>query len=53
MNVPRIDVPTYMPWLFARFQQLGGTVHRKEIGALDELTQRLSHRGQLCWAGGA
>ncbi len=37
INVARVDVPTYMPWLFARFQQLGGTVRQTEINDLAAL----------------
>ncbi len=35
--VPRIDVPTYMPWLFQRFLALGGTLQRTEIADLRPL----------------
>ncbi|MCX6047348.1 MAG: FAD-dependent oxidoreductase [Chloroflexi bacterium] len=35
--VPRIDVPTYMPWLFQRFLTLGGTLQRTEIADLRTL----------------
>lgn len=35
--VPRIDVPTYMPWLFQRFLTLGGELKRAEIHNLRTL----------------
>lgn len=37
MNVPRVDVPTYMPWLFAQVQHLGGTVRQMELNDLTQL----------------
>ena len=36
-TVPRIDVPIYMPWLFQRFQGLGGVLETVEIQNLRSL----------------
>ncbi len=38
LHVPRIDVPTYMPWLFQRVQKLGGRINVATIKELHELT---------------
>jgi D-amino-acid oxidase len=40
VTVPQVDVPVYMPWLFARFQQLGGEVRNGEIGHFEELASK-------------
>lgn len=37
IHVPRIDVPTYMPWLFQHVQQLGGVVKVATVESLQEL----------------
>ena len=37
LSAPRIDVPTYMPWLTQRFFTLGGTLHQVEITDLATL----------------
>jgi D-amino-acid oxidase len=42
VTVPQVDVPIYMPWLFARFQQLGGEVRHTAIERFEELAD--AHR---------
>lgn len=36
-KVPLIEMPVYMRWLEARFQELGGTFERRTLATLDEL----------------
>jgi D-amino-acid oxidase len=36
VRVPCIDAPAYLDWLARRFEELGGAIERRELGALEE-----------------
>lgn len=39
-HIPRIDVPTYMPWLFQRVQEKGATVQKKNVQTLVQVADQ-------------